>query len=45
MRKLADALGVEITFVDAARKEEPFIQWIGERVVESREKRRAVMVS
>ncbi|GAA5989023.1 hypothetical protein JCM10908_006274 [Rhodotorula pacifica] len=43
MRKLASALGVEITFVDAAEKGEPFLKWIAERVKESREERRKVM--
>ncbi|GAA5942296.1 hypothetical protein JCM1841_002807 [Sporobolomyces salmonicolor] len=41
MRKLASALGIEITFVDAADKHEPFIQWIAERVQESRELRKS----
>lgn len=45
MRRLAKALGVEFTFVDAANKDEMFIQWIGERVMESREERKKVMVS
>ncbi|GAA6023547.1 hypothetical protein JCM10207_005713, partial [Rhodosporidiobolus poonsookiae] len=43
MNKLARALGIEITFVDAADKHEPFIQWIAEKVVESRDERRKVM--
>lgn len=45
MSKLARALGVEITFVDAADKREPFIKWIAERVAESRALRTSVMVS
>lgn len=45
MRKLAEALGVEITFVDAADKSEPFIRWIGERVGETRGLRARMMVS
>ncbi|SDA02888.1 BZ3501_MvSof-1269-A2-R1_Chr11g02779 [Microbotryum saponariae] len=43
MTRLANALGVKLTFVDAALKDEPFIQWIGERVAETRELRRRVM--
>ncbi|GAA5883189.1 hypothetical protein JCM1840_005038 [Sporobolomyces johnsonii] len=38
--KLADALGIHITFVDAADKHEPFLQWIAERVNESRDLRK-----
>ena len=45
MRKLGRALGLELTFIDAAKKEEPFFQWIAERVAETRVKRRALMVS
>lgn len=44
MSKLARALGVEVTFVDAADKGEGFIRWIGERVGESRKLRQEVMV-
>jgi hypothetical protein len=44
MRKLAKGLGVEITFVDAASKDESFIKWIGERVAETRVLRRELMV-
>ena len=44
MRQLAQALAIDITFVDAADKEEPFLQWIAERVAESRKLRRQVMV-
>ncbi|GAA5945947.1 hypothetical protein JCM10213_006198 [Rhodosporidiobolus nylandii] len=43
MRKLARALGVEIDFVDAADKNEPFLRWIAERVAESRDERKTVM--
>ncbi|GAA5865064.1 hypothetical protein JCM8547_007701 [Rhodosporidiobolus lusitaniae] len=43
MSKLARALGVEIEFVDAADKNEPFLKWIAERVAESRDERRKVM--
>ncbi|GAA5821581.1 hypothetical protein JCM11251_000920 [Rhodosporidiobolus azoricus] len=43
MLKMAKALGVEIEFIDAADKKEPFIKWIAERVSESREERRRVM--
>ena len=44
MRQLAQALAIDITFVDAADKDEPFLQWIAERVAESRKLRRQVMV-
>lgn len=44
MSKLARALGVEVTFVDAADKGEGFIKWIAERVMESRDLRKVVMV-
>ncbi|GAA5974308.1 hypothetical protein JCM11641_006726 [Rhodosporidiobolus odoratus] len=43
MTKLARALGVRITFVDAADKHEPFIRWIAEQVYDSREERKKVM--
>ncbi|ORY77595.1 hypothetical protein BCR35DRAFT_280062 [Leucosporidium creatinivorum] len=43
MNKLARALGVEVTFVDAADKGEGFIKWIAERVGESRQLRASVM--
>ncbi|GAA5928238.1 hypothetical protein JCM3775_000552 [Rhodotorula graminis] len=43
MRRLADALGIQVEFVDAADKHEPFIQWIAEWVVESRALRRKEM--
>ncbi|GAA5968542.1 hypothetical protein JCM8115_004210 [Rhodotorula mucilaginosa] len=43
MRQLAQALAIDITFVDAADREEPFLQWIAERVAESRKLRRQVM--
>jgi len=45
MSKLGSALGVTITFVDAALKTEPFIQWIAERVKEQRESRSKILVS
>lgn len=45
MAKLAQALGIDLTFVDAADKHEPFLQWIAERVRESRDLRVKVMVS
>jgi hypothetical protein len=44
MRRIADALGLSIEFVDAADKREPFLKWIAERVKESRDERRKVMV-
>lgn len=45
MSKLGQALGVKITFVDAALKTEPFIKWIGERVAEQRDSRSRILVS
>lgn len=45
MKKLANALGIEIEFVDASDKSEPFFQWIAERVGESRKLRKQIMVS
>jgi len=44
MRRLADALGIQVEFVDAADKHEPFIKWIAEQVVQSRALRRKEMV-
>ncbi|GAA5872040.1 hypothetical protein JCM3774_006589 [Rhodotorula dairenensis] len=43
MRKLARALALDITFVDAADKHEPFLKWIAERVYETRQLRRQVI--
>ncbi|GAA6003057.1 uncharacterized protein JCM10292_000316 [Rhodotorula paludigena] len=43
MRRIAHALDIDIEFVDAANKDEPFIKWIAERVAESRELRRDEM--
>lgn len=43
MSKLARALGVEITFVDAVSKEEPFIRWIAEQAVVVRKQRLRLM--
>ncbi|KAK4049216.1 hypothetical protein OIO90_005505 [Microbotryomycetes sp. JL221] len=43
MLQLAEALGVEIEFVDAADKNESFIQWIGERVAETRANKRQLI--
>lgn len=43
MQQLAQALAIDIDFVDAADKDEPFLQWIAERVAESRHLRRQVM--
>lgn len=45
MQKLANALGIEIEFVDASDKNEPFFQWIAERVGESRKLRKQIMVN
>lgn len=44
MAVLARALGIRITFVDAADKGEPWIKWIAERVVEVRRKKIKLMV-
>lgn len=44
MEVLARALGIRITFVDAADKGEPWIKWIAERVVEVRRKKIKLMV-
>ncbi|GAA5928260.1 hypothetical protein JCM3775_000560 [Rhodotorula graminis] len=43
MTQLARAHGLEITFVDAANKNEPFIRWIAERAVEVRRDRLKIM--
>ncbi|KAK4697252.1 hypothetical protein P7C70_g8241, partial [Phenoliferia sp. Uapishka_3] len=45
MGKLARALGLNITFVDAANKDDNFFGWIAERVAETRAVRAALMVS
>lgn len=45
MRKLANALGLEIVFVDAVDKESPFIRWIAERVLEVRQRKARLIVS
>jgi len=44
MTQLAHAHGLELTFVDAANKHEPFIRWIAERAVEVRSDRLKIMV-
>lgn len=43
MNKLARALGLRITFVDATRKDGPLVRWIAERVQEIRERKRAIL--
>ncbi|BGP57564.1 hypothetical protein JCM8202_002285 [Rhodotorula sphaerocarpa] len=43
IRTLADALALDIEFVDAAHRSEPFLKWIAERVRETRELRKKVM--
>nr|AIC33784.1 glycosyltransferase family 25 [Puccinia cf. psidii AE-2014] len=43
MRKLAAALGINITFIDAISKEHPMIGWIGERVSEVRKQKVKLM--
>lgn len=45
MDQLARAHGIELTFVDAVNKSEPFIKWIAERAAEVRPQRLEVMVS
>lgn len=45
MNKLAKALGVEITFVDAHLKDESWVTWVAERVQEVRKQRAQIMVS
>lgn len=40
MRRIASALGLRITFVDAVNKNSPMILWIGEQVYRMREKKR-----
>lgn len=45
MTTLARALGLEIEFIDASLKDEPFVKWIAERAVEVRKQRREIMVS
>lgn len=45
MLKLGRALGVELEFVDAVDKNSKCVQWIGERVWETRERKAALMVS
>ncbi|GAA5888998.1 hypothetical protein JCM6882_009712 [Rhodosporidiobolus microsporus] len=43
MTQLAKAHGLNLTFVDASLKSEPFIRWIAERVVEVRKQRLSIM--
>ncbi|GAA6063698.1 hypothetical protein JCM10212_000277 [Sporobolomyces blumeae] len=43
MTRLANALGIELEFVDASDKHEPFFAWIAERVAEARTARRKVI--
>ena len=45
MTRLANALGLELTFVDASLKDEPFIRWIAERAKEVRVQRLEHIVS
>ncbi|KEI41399.1 uncharacterized protein L969DRAFT_85170 [Mixia osmundae IAM 14324] len=43
MKRIAHALGIELTFIDAAPKDSDLIKWIAERVVKVRsEKRRLI---
>ena len=44
MGKVARALGLEIEWVDARRKEEGFVKWIAERVLEVRKEKVRLMV-
>ena len=43
MRKIAHALGLQFTFVDATSKDSALIGWIAERVKEIREKKRPIL--
>ena len=43
MRKLAKALAVDLTFVDATAKDAGVIGWIGERAAEVRERKRPII--
>ena len=45
IKLLASALEIEVIFVDAVFKEEGFLKWIAERVVEIRDERLRLMVS
>lgn len=45
MNKLAKALGVKITFVDAHLKDESWVTWVAERVEEVRKQRVRIMAS
>jgi hypothetical protein len=45
MGKVAEALGLRIRWVDARRKEEGFVKWIAERVLEVRREKVRLMVS
>lgn len=44
INKIARALGIRVSFVDASIKDEPFFQWIAERVAETRARRVGLMV-
>lgn len=44
MRQLARAHGLELTFVDAVNKSEPFIRWIAEQAARVRPERLETMV-
>jgi len=43
MSKIANALGLRFTFVDATHKESPLIGWIAERVREVRDRKRPIL--
>lgn len=45
MELLAEATGLKFTFVEAVSREESYVGWIGERVVELREQKKRLMVS
>lgn len=45
MTKLAKALGVKVSFVDASLKDEPWVKWVAEQVREVRQQRVKIMVS
>ena len=44
MLKLARAHGLELTFVDAVNKSEPFVKWIAEQAAHVRPERLEIMV-
>lgn len=45
MKRIASALGLQITFVDALNKDSPMILWIGEQVFRMRDKKRPFLAA